>query len=227
MVKLQIEGKSYRLPDRLPIALWSRLAQLDLGEPLIWPRALHILTGAPIEDLIKADHKALELGMGFLLNTMSMRRRAPHVDFTQITFGQWIDLDVWLIWGVPRHIEEIMGILGPGVEWADEALWTIEEYSKWRLSIYKSYSALFGLDEPAGDPTDEPKDKMAIARGWYAVLVKLAQGDILKLEAVEDQPLKKALNMLAYQKQVEREERARELEIKRKYDLQRNSRTLR
>jgi hypothetical protein len=68
---------------------------------------------------------------------------------------------------------------------------------------------------------------MAIARGWYAVLVKLAGGDILKLEAVEDQPLKKALNMLAYQKQVEREERARELEIKRKYDLQRNSRSLR
>lgn len=227
MVKLQIQQKSYVLPDRLPLSLWSRLAQLDLGEPLIWPRALHILTGAPLEDLVKADHKALELGMGFLLSTMSQRRRAAHVDFTQIRFGQWIDLDVWLIWGVPRHIEEIMGILAPQALWADEALWIIEEYAKWRLSIYKSYSALFGLDEPTGEPGDEPKDKMAIARGWYAVLVKLAGGDILKLEAVEDQPLKKALNMLAYQKQVEREERARELEIKRKYDLQRNSRSLR
>lgn len=227
MVKLQIQQKSYVLPDRLPLSLWSRLAQLDLGEPLIWPRALHILTGAPLEDLVKADHKALELGMGFLLSTMSQRRRAAHVDFTQIRFGQWIDLDVWLIWGVPRHIEEIMGILAPACQWTDEALWIIEEYAKWRLSIYKSYSALFGLDEPTGEPGDEPKDKMAIARGWYAVLVKLAGGDILKLEAVEDQPLKKALNMLAYQKQVEREERARELEIKRKYDLQRNSRSLR
>jgi hypothetical protein len=227
MVKLQIGQKSYGLPDRLPLSLWSKLAQLDLGEPLIWPRALHILTGAPLEDLVKADHKALELGMGFLLSTMSQRRRAAHVDFTQIRFGQWIDLDVWLIWGVPRHIEEIMGILAPQCQWTDEALWIIEEYAKWRLSIYKSYSALFGLDEPTGEPGDEPKDKMAIARGWYAVLVKLAGGDILKLEAVEDQPLKKALNMLAYQKQVEREERARELEIKRKYDLQRNSRSLR
>jgi hypothetical protein len=68
---------------------------------------------------------------------------------------------------------------------------------------------------------------MQIARSWYAVMVQLAGGDILKLDPVAEQPLKKALNMLAYQKQVEREERARQLEIQRKYDLQRNSRTLR
>ena len=227
MVKLQLDGKSYGLPQRLPISLWSKLAQLDLGEPLQWPRALHLVTGAPMDQLVRADHKALELGMGFVLSTMSQRKRADHIDFTAITFGQWVDLDIWLVWGVPRHIEEIIGILSPQAQWADEALWVIEEYSKWRLSIYKAYASLFGLNEPQGDDPHDPKDKMQIARGWYAVMVKLAQGDILKLDPVAEQPVKKALNMLAHQKQVEREEAARELEIKRKYDLQRNSRSLR
>jgi hypothetical protein len=68
---------------------------------------------------------------------------------------------------------------------------------------------------------------MGIARGWYAVMVRLAQGDILRLDPVAEQPLKKALNMLAYQKQVDMEEAARQQEISRKYDLQRNSRSLR
>lgn len=227
MVKLQIEGKGYPFPKRLTIPLWASLAQLDLGEPLQWPRALHLATGAPFDELVRADHKALELGMGFLLNLMGQRSKAAHKPFSEILFGQWVDLDIWLVWGAERHMVEIMEILAPEVHWADEALWIVDGYARWRLSIYKSYSSLFGLNEPGADDPEDVPDKMAIARGWYAVMVKLAQGDILKLDPVAEQPLKKALNMLAYQKQVEREEAARQLEISRKYDLQRNSRSLR
>ncbi len=226
MVKLQVNGKGYRFPQRLTLTLWSQLARLDLGEPLMWPRALHLACGAPLEDLRQADHKALELGMGFLLNLMSQRAKAEHLGFEQVTLGQWIDLDIWLVWGVTDHLSDIAGILCPQALWADEALWVTEQYTRWRLSTYRQYSSLFGLNDPGGSE-DGPLDKMQIARSWYAVMVQLAGGDILKLDPVAEQPLKKALNMLAYQKQVEREERARQLEIQRKYDLQRNSRTLR
>jgi len=226
MVKLQLDGKDYRFPKRLEIGLWSQLAQLDLGEPLMWPRALHLVTGAPLDLLVAAPHKALELGMGFLLNLMSQRARAEHKPFEELTFGQWVDLDIWLIWGVDRHMGDITGILCPEARYADEALWVIEKYTRWRLSVYRSYSALFGLNDPVDDEGGEV-DKMGIARGWYAVMVRLAQGDILRLDPVAEQPLKKALNMLAYQKQVDAEEAARQQEITRKYDLQRNSRSLR
>ena len=226
MVKLKLDGVDYRFPKRLEIAMWSGLAQLDLGEPLMWPRALHLVTGAPLDLLVAAPHKALELGMGFLLNLMSQRRTAGHKPFEELTFGQWVDLDIWLIWGVDRHMGDITGILCPEVKYADEALWVIEKYTRWRLSVYRSYSALFGLNDPGADEPHEV-DKMGIARGWYAVMVRLAQGDILRLDPVAEQPLKKALNMLAYQKQVDMEEAARQLEISRKYDLQRNSRSLR
>ena len=226
MVKLQLDGKDYRFPKRLEIGLWSGLAQLDLGEPLMWPRALHLVTGAPLHLLCQAPHKALELGMGFLLQLMGQRKVAEHSPFEELTFGQWVDLDIWLIWGADRHLADLLSILSPEILYADEALWIIEKYSRWRLSVYRSYSALFGLNDPVDDESGEA-DKMGIARGWYAVMVRLAQGDILRLDPVAEQPLKKALNMLAYQKQVDAEEAARQQEITRKYDLQRNSRSLR
>jgi hypothetical protein len=194
---------------------------------LVWPKALSQITGAPLADLQDADPKGLELGMGFVMNLLQSRKRtAEHLNFGEITFGQWVDLDIWLVWGVDVHLTDILGILAPQCKWADEGMYIVEQYAKWRLSVYKSYSALFGLDEPQGDEEDTG-DKMAVARGWYAVMVKLAQGDILKLDPIAEQPLKKALNMLAYQKQQELEERAQALEIKRKYDLQRNSRSFR
>jgi len=225
MVKLQLGGKAYKFPPRLSIALWSSLAQLDLTEPLMWPRALHLATGAPLEELKLAERPALELGMGFLVHSMTLRAKVDHLPFEQLTFGQWVDLDIWATWGVDRHLADLAGILCPDALWADQALWVVESYAKWRISVYRSYSSLFGLDEPGEG--EGLRDKMQVARGWYAVMVRLAGGDILKLDPVAEQPLKKALNMLAYLKGVDREEAAKQLELTRKYDIQRNSRSLR
>jgi len=226
MVRFEVKGKWYKIPKRLSPRQWASLAQLDLKEPLVWPKALAMVTGAPLPALVASDPRSLELGMGFLIALMSERQRTTdHLPFSSITFGQWVDLDIWLVWGIDSHLEDILGILAPQCKTASEALYIIEKYARWRLSVYKQYSALFGLDEPSDE--DRNGDKMAVARGWYAVMVKLAQGDILKLDPVAEQPLKKTLNLLAYQKQIELEERAQALQMKRQYDLQRNSRSLR
>jgi len=226
MVRFEVKGKWYKIPKTLSPYQWASLAQLDLGEPVVWPKALALVTGAPLPALVASDPKSLELGMGFLIALMSERKRTTdHLPFADITFGQWVDLDIWLVWGIDNHLEDILGILAPQCKVASEALYIIEKYARWRMSVYKQYSALFGLDEPSAE--EGTGDKMAVARGWYAVMVKLAQGDILKLDPVAEQPLKKTLNLLAYQKQIELEERAQALQMKRKYDLQRNSRSLR
>lgn len=226
MVRFEVKGKWYKIPKTLSPHQWASLAQLDLQEPLVWPKALAMVTGAPLPALVASDPKSLELGMGFLIALMSERKRTTdHLPFSDLTFGQWVDLDIWLVWGIDNHLEDILGILAPKCTIASEALYIIEKYARWRMSVYKQYSALFGLDEPSDE--EGTGDKMAVARGWYAVMVKLAQGDILKLDPVAEQPLKKTLNLLAYQKQIELEERAQALQMKRQYDLQRNSRSLR
>jgi hypothetical protein len=226
MVKLNINNTAYPIPLRLTLTQWSQIAQLDLEEPLYWPRALHLLTGAPVQELKDAHIDALELGMGFLLNIMSTRKPSTHISFTEIRFGEWIDLDIWLTWGIDKHLVEIMGILAPQCEWADEALWIIEGYAKWRLSMYKGYSALFGLNDPHGDDP-QTQDRLQVARGWYALMVRLAGGDLLKMDGVAEQPVKAALNMLAYQKEEDLKEAQRQLQISRKYEVQRNSRSFR
>jgi hypothetical protein len=226
MVKLKIDDQHYGFPERLPIALWSQIAQLDLEEPLQWPRALHLLTGAPLDALTRADHDSMDLGMRFLVNLMGMRKATTGLNFAEVQFGQWVDLDIWLTWGIDKHMADIIQILKPDCEWADEALWMIDSYTRWRLSMYKVYSALFGLNDPQGDDPHE-HDRMHIPRGWYALMVRLAGGDLLKMEGVASQPVKAALNMLAYQKEEDLKEAARQLQISRKYELQRNSRSLR
>ena len=73
------------------------------------------------------------------------------------------------------------------------------------------------LDEGRPDP-------MQVARSWYKVIVSLANRNILNMDAVTDQPLKKALNFMALQKEEALEEQQKQLQQKRKYDLQRTRR---
>jgi len=70
----------------------------------------------------------------------------------------------------------------------------------------------------------EITDKLATARSWYKIIVGLAQGDVLKLDEVTEQPLKKILNFMALQKEQQLEENQRKLKERRQYDLQRNRR---
>ena len=65
---------------------------------------------------------------------------------------------------------------------------------------------------------------MQVARSWYRVIVGLAKEDILNIDAVTNEPLKKALNFMALQKEKVLEEQQRQLQQKRQYDLQRTRR---
>ena len=94
--------------------------------------------------------------------------------------------------------------------------------------MYRSYSVLFGLNEPKDveEESDQTHDKLQVARTWYEILVTLANEDLLKIDAVAEQPYKKVLNFMARQKQKQLEENARKLQQRRQYDLQRNRRPL-
>ena len=165
--------------------------------------------------------ESLELGIVFIATVINQRRETKIKDFNTITFGEWIDLDIYLNWGADKHIEEILQLLSPKTTMADEALWVLEKYSTWRLFIYKQYSRLFGLDEVSEGSEGQARD---IAKSWYEVIISLAKEDILNIDAVTEQPLKKALNFMAYKKEKQLEEQQRQLKERRKNDLQRNHR---
>jgi hypothetical protein len=185
------------------------------------------LTGAPLKLLMQAKKQAMTLAIAFVVKAMNERQKCKMIDLDAMTFGQFVDLDVYLTGGLDQNFGAIIDIIAPKAKWADEAMWAVDQYADFRTYTYRRYSALFGLNEK--QTVDEleddiPKTKDASARAWYKIIVGLAGGDVLKLDAVTDQPLTKMLNFMALQKEQQLEENQRKLKERRQYDLSRNRR---
>ena len=220
MVKFTIADKEYKIAERFTVSQWKDIIKWDFEYKPHWPRILSTATGAPLEYLEQTVEESLELGIVFIATVINQRKETKIKDFNTITFGEWIDLDIYLNWGADKHIDEILQLLSPDTTMADEALWVIEKYSTWRLFIYKQYTKLFGLDEISEGGDGQTGD---IAKSWYEVIISLANEDILNIDAVTEQPLKKALNFMAYKKEKQLEEQQRQLKQRRANDLLRNS----
>ena len=225
-IKININDKQFAIPDRLTVAEYSKAIQFDWSDSKYYPMIISQLTGAPLLLMSKANDEILHLGMGFVVKSMNDRKECKMLDLEGLTFGQFVDLDVYLTGGLDTNIEKIIAILTPDAKWADEAMWAIDQYAAFRTYIYRQYSVLFGINQKETFDELEPenKDKQANARAWYKIIVGLANGDILKLDEVTEQPLKKTLNFMSLQKEQQLEENQRKLKERRQYDLQRNRR---
>jgi hypothetical protein len=224
MVKININDKTYKIPERLTIEQYHSLLQFDWQDPKFYPLIVSQLIKAPLPLLAKAPKKSLELAVSFVISSMNKRVKCEMMDLESMTFGEFVDLDVYLSEGLDKRFKDIVAML-TGAQWADEAMYAIEEFAKYRLYIFRQYKVLFGLrDEDLKQAEDEPHnpDKLHVARSWYKVIVSLAGDNILNLDKVTEQPLKKTLNFMALQKEKALEEKQKQLEQKRKYDLQRN-----
>ena len=223
---INIEGVPYTFTDRFTIKEWSQLVQWNFEDSKAWPQILHIATGAPVYYLQQADEEVLGIAIGIVIQTLDRRQPTSHLNFEELTFGQFVDLDVYVTLSIDQHISQILELLEVTTEYSDEAQYVIEQYIKYRTFVYRQYKTLFGLDD--SDFTDESKDsvadKMQVARNWYKVIVNLAQNDLTKMDEITDMPLKKVLNFMALQKEYALEEERKRIEQKRHYDLQRNRR---
>lgn len=214
-IKININDKSYEIPDRLTVEQYAKAIQFDWNEPRYYPMIMKQLTGAPLSQLTKAPEEAKTLGMGFIIKSMNDRTECKMVDLQSLTFGQWVDLDVYITGGLDQNFQKIVAILTPGAKWADEAMWAIDEYAKFRIYTYRQYSVLFGLDETAEPDEDGKIDRLAVARGWYKIIAGLANMNVLQMDEVTAQPLKKILNFMALQKEYQMEENERRLKEQR------------
>lgn len=227
MIKFNLNNRSYKLPERFTIEQWKEIINLDFEDFKNWPKILSIALDKPLALFINVEEDSLILGVSLALNELGKRRVIPLKDFNQFKLGEFIDLDIWVTMGADKHIDEILKLAhDEELVYIDEALYVIDQFMNWRISTYRSYSALFGLnskgEQDGVDPEDWDPNK--IARGWYKVIVDLADNDLLKLDPVTEQPLKKALNFMALRKERIEEENFKQLQQKRQYDLQRNNR---
>lgn len=215
MVQLNVNEQSYQIPERLTLEQWKQVAKWSFEEPKHWPRIIGAVTGADWRQLELGKDDAVALAIAFIVQLMNHRKPYVVKDFNELTFGEFVDLDVWLTMGLDKHIDEITALLGK-TEWADEAMWLIDKYAQFRLHTYRSYRTLFGLDDKTEfDDTDENFDPLKVARGWYRIIVQLANENLLDIDRVTDEPLKKVLNFMALQKEKQIEENLEQMKRQR------------
>lgn len=225
MIKLKLNHRTFKLPTRYTIAQWKEVIKMDMEDPENWPKIIGIALNRHWYEFAKCDEDSLILGCSLIIHEMSKRRVSKHIDFTKISIGQFVDLDIWLINGTEKHIDDILGIISlEPIKYIDEALWMIDAYSNFRISTYRSYGALFGINDKGVQEDIDPEewDPNKIAKGWYKVLVDLADNDLLKLDPVTEEPLYKALTFMSLRKERQLEEQQRQLNQRRQHELSRN-----
>tara|TARA_R110000787_G_scaffold40432_1_gene100488 strand:+ start:35 stop:691 length:657 start_codon:yes stop_codon:yes gene_type:complete len=200
-IKVRVGTVHMSMPERVTIDEWQALQTWDVTNEKHHPYIIHNLMGIDLDDLKAAEQKSLDLFIGFIVSAINKRTPKHLPDFTKLTFGEFVDLDCFLSLGTEKYIPEMMEILGVDTIWADEALQVIEQYIMWRGTIYKQYAQLFGLDGPKVEYPDDEFDPKEVSRGWYNVIVELANDDILKIDKVTAEPLHKTLTFLQIKKE--------------------------
>ena len=202
-VTVNINDKKWEIPTRVTIEEWRDLQQWEFTNQAHWPWIVSTISSFDAREFDNADPDSMQLFIGFLIAACNKRTLKVQPDFNQLKFGQFVDLDCFLALGVEKNIAQILEILEVDTPWADEALAVIDQYLKWRATIYKQYSQLFGLNNKDGLPNDdELYDPKEVARGWYMVIMELADNNILRMDEVTEEPLQKTLTFLQIQKEL-------------------------
>ena len=202
-VTVNINDKKWEIPTRVTIEEWKDLQQWEFTNQAHWPWIVSTISSFDAREFDNADPDSMQLFIGFLIAACNKRTLKVQPDFNQLKFGQFVDLDCFLALGVEKNIAQILEILGVDTPWADEALAVIDQYLKWRATIYKQYSQLFGLNNKEGLPNDDEfYDPKEVARGWYMVIMELADNNILRMDEVTEEPLQKTLTFLQIQKEI-------------------------
>tara|TARA_R100000541_G_scaffold24070_2_gene33810 strand:+ start:107 stop:766 length:660 start_codon:yes stop_codon:yes gene_type:complete len=202
-VTVNINEKKWVIPTRVTIEEWKDLQQYEFENQAHWPWIVSAISSFDAKEFDNADPDSMQLFIGFLIAACNKRTLKVQPDFNQLKFGEFVDLDCFLALGVEKNIVQILEVLGVDTPWADEALAVIEQYIKWRGTIYKQYAQLFGLnDKRDGLPNDEIYNPKEVARGWYMVIMELADNNILHMDRVTEEPLQKTLTFLQIQKEI-------------------------
>ena len=204
MITVNVNETKWRIPERVTITEWVALQQWDFATESHWPYIINTISHIPAEEFLDADPSSMQLFMGFLIGAVNKRTLKQQVDFNKLKFGEFVDLDCFVSLGVEKNIYNMLEVLQVTTPWSNEALAIIEQYMQWRNTIYKQYKNLFGLQDSDFEEAAEADDMFnpkEVSRGWYTVIVDLANGDVLKMDAVTEEPLHKILTFLQIKKE--------------------------
>ena len=191
-------------PENYTLVEWIELQRFSFEDEAQWVNIISFVSGTPPDIVMEYDKGTLEMFILHILSTMNLREPRELPDFKSLKFGEFVDLDCLIALGIEGNISAMLEVLGVKEDKASKAIWVIENYVKWRTTIYRKYASLFGLrdkDFERYQDDEDDSDPLDVARGWYQIIVDLANNDILKIDEVTEQPLEKTLTFLNLKKE--------------------------
>jgi hypothetical protein len=202
MSHLLIDDRKYSLPKDLTLGQWKSIASANTPDTIL---AVALGLGFDEIALVNEDIKSIMITMLFEVLYPKAKvnlevRGHKLIDFESITLGTFIDLDVHLTAGLNKRIDEVANLLyGAKEDWYISEVWgAVKMFVNWKAAIYKGYPNLFTVS--GADKMSLPTEQTA-AKGWFDLVMVLANNDVLKMDAVTELPLKQAFNWLAWNKE--------------------------
>lgn len=209
-MKLVINEKEYEIKSEYSIEQFMKLLAFDINIEFNWDKVISIAYQIPIDEVSIMPDKTKEVAISFVgafLNNIDSNHINPNIKkLDELTFGEFIDMDVYIADGLHKSLDKIMKLLY-GIESSEiinEYYGGFLYYLKWRQSIFNKYKNLFNNNN---DETDEEEvesvqlNSTQVARSWYKTVAYLSDDDLLKMDEILKKPLYGVLNFMAYKKE--------------------------
>lgn len=207
--RLNVKGQQFDIREDYTIQEWMNLQRWDPQIEENWVRLLSEATGMSIEQAKEIPMETMQVAIGLLMVTLSPDHCALQdhideyglIDFDNITFGQWVDLEVLLSKDPRKTLDKMVAVLYGAKDTRDWQLrdtWpAIQKYLVFRKTVYSQYKALFEIDDIDTGTQEEPADQ---SHAWLDMIMVLADEKFLNIEHVVERPMIEAFNFLAWKK---------------------------
>lgn len=214
MYSLIIKNKEYNFPTDFTLDMWREIVRFDLRNENHWDIIISLVLDVPKEDVLLVPYETKKLLVSIItvmlypteLPFIEEYKKCKYKDLSTLTFGEFVDLDVYFSEGVGKNIRQIITTLygkEPDGDWLFSKVWGgIVKYKNFRDSIYLNYKNLFSSTGEV-DVNDENLEKKVsdVKYTWYNITMVLAEGKFLNIDEVVNKPLISALNWLAWNKE--------------------------
>ena len=235
-LEFTILDKTYYVPQHISLECFEKAIVWNLDDLKNLKPFVATIMECPLHSINKLDEEVLAFITGVCLQRFQLINQPVNfnvlehtlIDFDEMTFSQFVDLDTFTSKGVQNNVINIAKILyncsRDGIKREPvEMVWgAIVEYTKWREQVYREYDEFFELSNQEGPQlSEEQKQDTNIQLMWWEAIMALANEDFLKIHQVVERPWREALNYLTWKKAQVQKEKLQQL--KAKNDLQRRT----
>jgi hypothetical protein len=230
VISFEVNGVSYTLPEIITLEMWEHAVVWDLTDDRNIKPFVAGLIGCTLAEINQLEESTFGLFAGVCIQRMTIDGESiveeingyKLTPFDDLTFGNWVDIDVFISNGVQNNLALLASIIYNAPldivkDWDVKLVGpTIMHLSKWRTKVYHDYEEFFELEVQETDIDGEPLEgnEVNLQLMWYQAILALADSDFLKIHQVVERPYREALNFLTWKKDQLAKEKLENLKLK-------------